>query len=101
LGAWIGDEISTGILGLGLPGLTESFRGTSPVEDGLQNLVNYNPIITTVTNQIGKHIFSLGLSRNESESFLALGGVPKSIKVGNYSRVPIQKVLFLLQRLSN
>jgi len=92
LGAWIGDGISSGILGLGLPGLTESFRGKSPIEDGLQNLVNYNPVVTTITNQIGKHIFSLGLSQNESESFLAVGGVPQDVKVGNYSRVPIEKV---------
>lgn len=92
LGAWTGDGISSGILGLGLPGLTGSFRGETPTEDGLQNLVNYSPVVTTVTNQIGKHIFSLGLSRNESESFLALGGVPQNIKVGNYTRVPIEKV---------
>jgi len=92
LGAWTGDGISSGILGLGLPGLTGSFQGQTPAEDGLQNLVNYNPVATTVTNQIGKHIFSLGLSRNESESFLALGGVPKDIKIGNYSRVAIEKM---------
>ncbi|KAK1760766.1 aspartic peptidase domain-containing protein [Echria macrotheca] len=92
LGAWVGDGISSGILGLGLPGLTESFKGDTPVEDGLQNLVNYSPVVTTVTNQIGKYIFSLGLSRNESESFLALGGVPQEIRVGNYSRVPIEKM---------
>lgn len=92
LGAWTGDGISSGILGLGLPGLTGSFRGQTPAEDGLQNLVSYNPVATTLTNQIGKHIFSLGLSRNESESFLALGGVPKDIKTGNYTRVPIEKM---------
>ncbi|KAK0651932.1 aspartic peptidase domain-containing protein [Cercophora newfieldiana] len=92
LGAWTGDGISSGILGLGLPGLTGSFKGKTPAEDGLQNLVNYSPVVTTVTNQIGKHIFSLGLSRNESESFLALGGVPQNIKVGNYTRVPIEKM---------
>ncbi|KAK3358999.1 aspartic peptidase domain-containing protein [Lasiosphaeria hispida] len=92
LGIWIGDGISSGILGLGLPGLTEAFVGMSPVEDGLQNLVNYSPVVTTVATQLNKSIFSLGLSRNSSESFLALGGVPQHVKVGNYANVPIQKM---------
>ncbi|KAK0626641.1 aspartic peptidase domain-containing protein [Immersiella caudata] len=92
VGAWPGDGISSGILGLGLPALTNSFKSTHPSEDGLQSLAPYSPIITTLTNQIGKHIFSLGLSRNESESFLAFGGVPQHVKVGNYTRVPIEKM---------
>ncbi|KAK5662751.1 hypothetical protein OQA88_6158 [Cercophora sp. LCS_1] len=90
--SWIGDGISSGILGLGLPGLTGSFTGKSPIEDGFQNLASYSPVTSTFANHTGKHIFSLGLSRNETESFLALGGVPQDIKVGNYSRVPIEKV---------
>jgi hypothetical protein len=89
---YTGDGISSGILGLGLPALTGSFKGQTPTEDGLQNLAPYSPLITTLTNQIGKHTFSLGLSRNESESFLAFGGVPQHVKVGNYTRVPIEKM---------
>ncbi|KAK0720659.1 aspartic peptidase domain-containing protein [Lasiosphaeris hirsuta] len=92
LGIWTGDGISSGILGLGLPGLTEAFVGKSPIEDGLQNLVNYSPVVTTVATQLNKSIFSLGLSRNSSESFLALGGVPHHVKVGSYANVPIQKM---------
>jgi hypothetical protein len=92
IGSYTGDGISSGILGLGLPALTGSFKGQTPTEDGLQNLAPYSPLITTLTNQIGKHTFSLGLSRNESESFLAFGGVPQHVKVGNYTRVPIEKM---------
>ncbi|KAK3378147.1 aspartic peptidase domain-containing protein [Podospora didyma] len=92
VGSWNGDGISSGILGLGLPGLTEAFKGNQPAEDGLQNLVNYSPVVTTVSSQVGNGIFSLGLSRNASTSFLALGGVPTFVKVGNYASTPIEKM---------
>ncbi|KAK0727983.1 aspartic peptidase domain-containing protein [Lasiosphaeria miniovina] len=92
IGAWNGDGLSSGILGLGLPGLTEAFVGNTPADDGVQNLVNYNPVITTVSNQVGNGIFSLGLSRNASASFLALGGVPQDLKVGDYATISIDKM---------
>ena len=91
-GYWNGDGISSGILGLGLPALTEAFVGGSPGSDGLQNVVQYNPVVTTMANQTNLPIFSLGLSRKTSESFLAFGGVPENVKVGPYATTPLQKV---------
>ncbi|KAH8888855.1 acid protease [Thozetella sp. PMI_491] len=92
LGYWNGDGISSGILGLGLPALTEAFTGNSPGQDGLQNVVQYNPVVTTVSKQINNDIFSLGLSRKSTESFLAFGGVPEDVKVGPYTSTPLQKM---------
>ena len=91
-GYWNGDGLSSGILGLGLPALTEAFVGGSPGSDGLQNVVQYNPVVTTMANQTNLPIFSLGLSRKTSESFLAFGGVPENVKVGPYATTPLQKV---------
>lgn len=92
-GFWNGDGISTGILGLGMPGLTEAFVSTDPKNDSAINAISYNPVVTTM-NTASKlpAIFSLGLSRDPADSFLALGGVPSDVKVGEWASTPLLQV---------
>jgi hypothetical protein len=92
-GYWTGDDISTGILGLGMPGLTEAFTGSDPRLDSLSNAISYSPVVSTMTTALQvPALFSLGLSRNPADSFLALGGVPANVKTGEYTTTPLLTV---------
>lgn len=91
-GMWFGDKISSGILGLGLPGLTASSDGTRG-PDGRVRQVPYDPLVTTINKQLRNPVFSLALHRNSSESFIAFGGVPPRAKTtGVWATTPIEKV---------
>jgi len=90
--AFGGDGISSGILGLGLRGLTSGFTGTDPSKDGLSTLVNYAPLMETIgSSKTAKPILSFAMSREENRSYIAFGGVPP-VATGEYATVPIQKV---------
>ncbi|KAI0491071.1 aspartic peptidase domain-containing protein [Xylaria cf. heliscus] len=90
--AFGGDGISSGILGLGLRGLTAAFTGNDPAADGLDNLVNYAPLMETIgTSKAASPILSFAMSRQENRSYIAFGGVPP-VSTGEYTTVPIQKL---------
>ncbi|KAI0457102.1 aspartic peptidase domain-containing protein [Xylaria acuta] len=90
--AFGGDGISSGILGLGLRGLTAAFTGNDPSVDGLDNLVNYAPLMETIgTSKTASPILSFAMSRQENRSYIAFGGVPP-VSTGEYTTVPIQKL---------
>ena len=84
-GAWRGDKISSGILGLGLPPLTGAYnQKTGRAEE-------YDPLVTTMIKDGVPPIFALGLDRDETKSFLSLGGMP-DVKTGPFVSTPIMKV---------
>lgn len=92
-GYWTGDNISTGILGLGMPGLTEAYVASDPMIDPASDTVSYSSVITTMSSELRiPALFSLGLSRTPDDSFLALGGVPANIKTGEYTTTPLLTV---------
>lgn len=92
--AFGGDGVSSGILGLGLRGLTAAFTGNDPRNDSIDNLVNYSPLVETMgTSKVADPILSFAMSRDENRSFIAFGGVPP-VKTGEYTTVPIQQVRF-------
>ncbi|KAI1104302.1 acid protease [Jackrogersella minutella] len=89
--AFGGNGVSSGLLGLGLKGLTTAFTGNDPHNDSIDNLVNYSPLVETMsTSEVADPIFSFAMSREENLSFIAFGGVPP-VKAGEYTTVPIQK----------
>lgn len=96
-GVWKGDSIVSGILGLGLPGLTASHPGGNWSQrrtwrDSPANAILYNPIVTSISKQVSP-IFSLALSRTPGQSFLAFGGIPAGVKTtGEWATTPIVKV---------
>ncbi|KAI0119391.1 acid protease [Daldinia grandis] len=91
IAAFIGDGTSSGIIGLGLRGLTAAFRGNDPRNDSAANLANYSPFIETMgTSKAADPIVGFALSRDGNRSFIAFGGVPP-VKTGEYTTVPIQK----------
>lgn len=83
-GVWRGDQITSGILGLGLPGLTAAY------DVGLRKEGHYNPLVTTMSKSGVKPIFTLALSKNQSSSVITLGGIP-DIPHGEFAVTPMAK----------
>ncbi|KAI0157746.1 aspartic peptidase domain-containing protein [Xylariaceae sp. FL1272] len=89
--AFSGDQISSGILGLGLRGLTAAFTGNDPSNDSISNMLNYAPLMETMgTSKAASPVLSFAMSRDNDRSFIAFGGVPP-VKAGEYTTVPIEK----------
>ncbi|KAI2608848.1 acid protease [Hypoxylon fragiforme] len=89
LAAWNGDGVSSGLLGLGFRAATTAYTGENPRNDSADNLVHYSPIMETLrTSKVADPIFSIAMSREESRSFIAFGGVPP-VRTGEYTTVPI------------
>lgn len=86
-GYWDGDGVTSGLLGLGLPGLTNALPGAvstsraGDLADQLRTPLEYNPLVTTLASENNVTQFSLALSRDPEQSFLALGGVPPHIEI--------------------
>jgi Eukaryotic aspartyl protease len=93
--AWQGDGVSSGILGLAFPSITNAFTGTDPHQDrkGANN-VPYPPIFTNMHRTgLIRPYFSMALNRaSEEPGVLALGGLPGAPirHTGNFVRVPMQ-----------
>ncbi|KAK8217598.1 hypothetical protein M8818_001357 [Zalaria obscura] len=93
--AWYGDTISSGLLGMAYPFLTNGYSGDNPADDTGNGYIQYNPVFTTMySNNLVAPIWSLALNRppanlSEYESadgpggLLALGGIP-DIPHGTY-----------------
>lgn len=97
-----GDGVSSGILGLGLRGLTSGHRGPklsderAPYAPFVETMGNGNgngdgDANTTSGGGVADPVFSFAMSRDESRSYIAFGGVPP-VQTGEYAVVPIQKV---------
>ncbi|ETS77156.1 hypothetical protein PFICI_11030 [Pestalotiopsis fici W106-1] len=92
-----GNGLMSGILGLGLRGLTTAYLGTDPSADGDANAERYPPLVETMSvNGTISPVFSVAMSRNDSRSFISFGGVPPSIKTGEFATVPISKSIDLM-----
>lgn len=87
LGAYFGDGVSSGLLGLAYPNLTQAYSGNDPFEDDTSfghNIV-YPTLFTNMWQKLGvAPLFSLAISRdNSTASFLTLGGVPENVTLDN------------------
>ncbi|OAA68745.1 Peptidase aspartic [Niveomyces insectorum RCEF 264] len=91
-GAWNGDGITSGILGLGLPGLTAAYTGVDAALDSTRTAVEYNPLVVTLAAQ-NMSVFSLALSRDPHDSYVSFGGVPPNVQtVGPWVTTSMQKI---------
>lgn len=90
--AFAGDGVSSGILGLGLKGLTSAYTGRGPVKGTSQNLVRYSSIMETMAaSGVADPLFTIAMSRDPDRSHIAFGGIPP-VETKEYVTVPIQKV---------
>lgn len=81
--AWNGDSISSGLVGLAYPILTNAYSGSDPEADTGSTYINYDPIFTTMyKREQTLPVFSIATQRASANSaqsnggVLALGGIP-------------------------
>lgn len=88
---WIGDLVTSGLLGLAYPLLTSAFKANDPTTQ-----VIYDSIFTTmIKEKLVSPVFSLACERNSSGGYLALGGLPP-VKAGPlFGSTPIRKLEIL------
>ncbi|KAI1853608.1 hypothetical protein JX266_001592 [Neoarthrinium moseri] len=88
-----GNGLFSGILGLGMRGLTTAYLGTDPTKDSDANAARYAPLVETLgLNTTVKPIFSVAMSRNDNRSFISFGGVPPDVKTGEFATIPIAQI---------
>ncbi|KAK4691871.1 hypothetical protein P7C71_g5224, partial [Lecanoromycetidae sp. Uapishka_2] len=86
---WNGDGVSSGVLGLGFPGNTKAYSGTSQLNDDTQ--IQYNPFFTSATTEGSvAPLFSLAISRDTTGGMLAIGGLPAVAYVPVFASTPFQ-----------
>ncbi|KAK8065291.1 hypothetical protein PG997_012038 [Apiospora hydei] len=86
-----GNGIFSGILGLGMRGLTSSYTGSDPSTDDPANAKEYAPIVETMTKKIAP-LFSVAMSRDEGRSFISFGGVPPNVTTGEFATTPMRQI---------
>ena len=95
LGYWVGDGVTSGIIGFAYSTLTNAYKGTNPANDGPSNLITYTNFLGHAIKQ-GKisPMFSLALERgaNGGTGQLALGGLPTIDFNHDFTTVPLQIV---------
>lgn len=73
---WYGNNITSGLLGMAFPALTNAFLGDDD-DHSPGNTVEYSPFFTSLVEQGDVDpVFSIAIDRNASTGILALGGVP-------------------------
>ncbi|KAI4162983.1 MAG: hypothetical protein LQ342_003494 [Letrouitia transgressa] len=90
--AWLGDGITSGLIGLAFPSLTNAFAGADPKKVNKSDPLIYNPIFTNLYKE-GKvaPVFSLAIDRgNGSGGLLAIGGIPPTKHSQNFVTAPFE-----------
>jgi hypothetical protein len=90
---WFGDEETSGLTGLAYPYLTSAYSGTNASNDSGSNFVEYNPVFTSMVAQnLSAPYYSLALSRNSPDGYIAFGGLPPVEYTGDFASSPILMV---------
>ncbi|KAI1341695.1 acid protease [Xylariaceae sp. FL0016] len=76
-GNWNGNNITSGILGLAYPSLTNAFWGNDLDDHDQYNQVPYSPIFSRMINDgLIEPYWSVALDRNSSMGLVGVGGLP-------------------------
>ncbi|KAK8111809.1 aspartic-type endopeptidase-like protein [Apiospora kogelbergensis] len=86
-----GNGIFSGILGLGMRGLTTSYTGSNPANDSPATAKEYAPLVETMSKKIAP-LFSVAMSRDDNRSFISFGGVPPNVTTGEFATTPIRQM---------
>lgn len=90
--AWRGDTLSSGLVGLAYPLLTNAYAGANPANDDKTAYLPYNPLFTTMyTRNLTPPVFSLALQRASPTTLSAAGGV---LAVGGIPQIPHSAVFY-------
>ncbi|KAK0706174.1 aspartic-type endopeptidase-like protein [Lasiosphaeria miniovina] len=76
---WYGNNLTSGLMGLGFPSLTNAYLGSSDDHDP-DNQIEYSPVFTSMVSQ-GQvpPVFSIAIDRNSSSGILAWGGIAPAV----------------------
>ncbi|KAF2096087.1 acid protease [Rhizodiscina lignyota] len=89
LASYSGDGVSSGLVGLAYPNLTQAYPGNDPWADDLDpgSNIEYSPLFTTMWEVLGvPPLFSIALFRGDDSAnggVLSLGGLPEGLKYTN------------------
>jgi hypothetical protein len=74
---WQGDNITSGILGLAYPSITNDYFGSGSSAHGWLDEIQYPPIFTSMVQQgLSQPYFAIALERNSSGGVISFGGPP-------------------------
>ncbi|ROW06817.1 hypothetical protein VMCG_03990 [Cytospora schulzeri] len=84
---WQGNNVSSGVLGLAYPGLTNAFYGPKGHEEPYYAM-QYSPVFSSMVDQgLVEDFFSIAINRaggNSSAGMVAFGGIPEGIDGVDY-----------------
>ena len=91
---WLGDGVSSGLIGFAYSTITSAYAGTDPTQDQPHHTLQYNTLFTNMWNEsLVAPVFSLALDRDpNSGGVLALGGIPNIPHTPYWVSTPIQSV---------
>lgn len=73
---WYGNNVTSGVLGLAYPSLTNAYLGTGMEHDWL-DAASYPPLFSTmVSDGLVQPFFAIAISRNSSGGLIGFGGIP-------------------------
>ena len=88
---WQGDNVTSGILGLAYPSITNDYFGLSPAHGWIDE-IQYPPIFTSMVQQgLSQPYFAIALERNSSGGVISFGGPPPfpDVDYSNTAETPI------------
>lgn len=98
---WYGNNITSGILGLAYPSLTNAYGGSFGDEEPYYEY-EYAPVFANMVDQgLVDNFFSIAISRNLSDGAIAFGGVPEYLDGVDYDSKAMTDIIIVSRALSN
>ncbi|KAI1475071.1 acid protease [Daldinia eschscholtzii] len=90
-GTWHGNNVTSGILGLAYPSLTNAYWGDDIYDNSQLLSVPYSPLFTSmVSNGLAEPYWAVALARNSSLGSVSIGGMPPvDISKSDHDQTPI------------
>lgn len=95
---WNGDGVTSGLMGLAYPSLTNAHHGDDPSVDNVNaTRAPYDPIFTSMWRQnLTSPVFSLALGRDDEESYLTFGDdLAVDVDSNSWASAPLQMLELL------
>lgn len=92
---WVGNNITSGILGLAYPSLTNAYEGSFDDNEPYYEK-QYSPVFANMVDQgLVENYFSLAISRNTDDGVIAFGGVPRHLEGLDYDTKAMTDILIV------
>lgn len=92
---WEGNNITSGILGLAYPSLTNAYEGSFGDHEPEYKL-QYSPVLANMVDQgLVENYFSIAISRNSDDGVIAFGGVPGHIEGLEYDTKAMTDIIIV------